>query len=73
MSIHENQQRQVDLLEVYHARELRTVLLREIRRLRDDERFLPGNGPARRRNIAAFYENMLLDCSHLLDYLGDYR
>lgn len=72
MSVHQNQHQLVDLLEVYHARELRQQLLREIRRLRDGDAFLPGSSDDRRRRTSAFYENMLLECSHLLDHLGDY-
>lgn len=61
----------VDLLEVYHAKALQTSLLREVRRLREEDLYLPGSDRLRREEISAFYESMLLTCTQLLEVLGD--
>ena len=61
----------VDLLEVYHAKALQTSLLREVRRLREDDQCLPGSDRLRREEVSAFYESMLLTCTQLLQVLGD--
>lgn len=61
----------VDLLEVYHAKSLQTTLLREVRRLREEEEYLPGSDRLRREEVSAFYESMLMTCTQLLQVLGD--
>ncbi len=60
----------VDLLEIYHARSLRDLLLREVRRLRIEEGVL-GLDPQRRREVHDFYESMLITSTELLYCLGD--
>ena len=61
----------IDLLEVYHAKALQTALLRQVRRLRDEEQGLPGSDRLRREEVSAFYESMLLTSTQLLQVLGD--
>ncbi len=61
----------IDLLEVFHARSMRTEILAQLRRLRDEDNVLPGSDPSRRQETIAFYEGMLLTCSALLRNLGD--
>jgi hypothetical protein len=68
----QSQYQLVDLLEVYHARSVQSALLREIRRLRLEDNFLPGSDRIRREEISAFYESMLLTSTQLLHVLGDY-
>jgi hypothetical protein len=44
---------------------------RELKRLRSDDHFLPGQDPMRRREIRAYYERMLITSIDLLEALGD--
>lgn len=60
----------VDLLEIYHARNLRNQLLREVRRLRVEDGVL-GLDPQRRREVHDYYESMLISSTELLYSLGD--
>jgi len=61
----------VDLLEIYHARSVRNRLVRELTRLDCDDSVLPGHDPARRAEVRAFYEAMLVTSNQLLHSLGD--
>jgi len=61
----------VDLLEIYHARSLRHQLIRELRRLADDEYCLPGTDLQRREEIRDYYESMLIMNTELLHSLGN--
>ena len=61
----------VDLLEVYHAKALQHELLRDMRRLRNEDQLLPESERLRRKEIAALYESMLVTCNRLLEQLGE--
>ncbi len=61
----------VDLLEIFHARTIRTNLVKELKRLRDHDGCLPGSDPQRRREICDYYESMLIMSAELLHSLGD--
>jgi hypothetical protein len=61
----------VDLLEIYHARQLRDQLLAQLRRLRVDDPLNPFQDEARRREVRSHYEDMLLTVADLLGELGD--
>jgi hypothetical protein len=61
----------VDLLEIYHARSLRNLLMRELARLDSHDSVPPGDDPARRAEIREFYESMLITSGGLLYSLGD--
>jgi hypothetical protein len=61
----------VDLLEIYHARSLRNLLVRELARLDSQDSVPPGHDPARRAEIREFYESMLITSGGLLYSLGD--
>ncbi|MFW6093814.1 MAG: hypothetical protein ACODAC_07560 [Pseudomonadota bacterium] len=61
----------VDLLEIYHARQLRDHLLEQLRRLRVHDPLNPFQDEARRRETRSYYEAMLLTVAELLDGLGD--
>jgi hypothetical protein len=65
-----SQHEMVDLLEIYHARNLREQLRRELRRLRLEEGVL-GLDPQRRREVYGYYESMLIATTELLYCLGD--
>ena len=60
----------VDLLEIYHARSLRNQLIRELRRLGDEEYCLPGTDLGRREEVRDYYEAMLIMNAELLHNLG---
>ncbi len=66
-----NDQRLVDLLEIYHARQVRDVLISQLRRLRAEDPLNPFLDEARRRETRNYYEAMLLTVAELLGGLGD--
>lgn len=66
-----NDQGLVDLLEIYHARQLRDQILEQLRRLRHHDPANPFQDAARRRDARGYYEAMLLTVAELLGSLGD--
>ncbi|MFU8817604.1 MAG: hypothetical protein ACNA7W_19840 [Pseudomonadales bacterium] len=66
-----NDQGLVDLLEIYHARQLRDRLLEQLRRLRVHDPSNPYQDVARRREARCHYETMLFTVAELLSGLGD--
>lgn len=66
-----NDQGLVDLLEIYHARQVRDQLLAQLRRLREDDPLNPFQDEGRRREVRGHYEDMLLIAADLLGGLGD--
>lgn len=66
-----NDERLVDLLEIYHARQLRDALISQLRRLRDDDPLNPFQDETRRLETRSSYEAMLLTVVELLQGLGD--
>jgi hypothetical protein len=66
-----NDQGLVDLLEIYHARQVRDQLLGQLRRLRSHDPSNPYQSPARRCEARSHYEAMLLVVAELLGGLGD--
>lgn len=66
-----NDQGLVDLLEIYHARQVRDQLLAQLRRLREDDPLNPFQDEGRRREVRGRYEDMLLITADLLGGLGD--
>jgi len=69
----QNQEGCVDLLEIYHARQMRGEILRQLRRLRRPDPVNPLVDYVRRRETRSYYEAMLLAVSELLKGLGDTR
>lgn len=69
--MHHNDQGLVDLLEIYHARQIRDQLLAQLRRLRAHDPLNPFQDEVRRREIRDHYEGMLLTVAGLLGSLGD--
>ncbi len=67
----DSKQDTIDLLEVFYARSIKKSLRCELDRLREDGNFLPETDAQRRLEIMAYYERMLLTCTHLLQQLGD--
>jgi len=61
----------VNILEIYHARQLRDVLLANLRRLRRDNPLDPFQDPIRREELCRYYEAILLTTAELLHGLGD--
>jgi hypothetical protein len=61
----------VDLLEIYHARQVRDQLLGQLRRLRTCDSANPYQNGARRHEARSHYEAMLLVVAELLGGLGD--
>ena len=66
-----NDQGLVDLLEIYHARQVRDLLLAQLRRLNEDDPENPLHDEARRRDTRSYYEAMLITAAELLSGLGD--
>jgi len=69
--MHHNDQGLVDLLEIYHARQMRDQLIAQMRRLRTVNPANPYQDPARRHEAHAHYETMVLILAELLVSLGD--
>ena len=67
----QNQQGVVDLLEVYHARQVRDEVIGQLRRLRAETQKLPIYDSAKRREIRGYYEALLLTVAELLHHIGD--
>jgi hypothetical protein len=67
----QNDQGLVDLLEIYHARQVRDQLLAQLRRLRVHDPSNPYHSAAHRREASTYYEAMLLTVAELLGGLGD--
>lgn len=66
-----NDQGLVDLLEIYHARQVRDLVLSQLRRLRVQDPLNPFQDEGRRRELQGCYEAMLLIAAELLGGLGD--
>ncbi len=66
-----NDQGLVDLLEIYHARQVRDLILGQLRRLRVHDPLNPFQDEGRRREMQSYYEAMLLTVAELLGGLGD--
>ncbi len=66
-----NDQGLVDLLEIYHARQVRDQLLSQLRRLRAHDPLNPFQDELRRRELRGYYETMLLTVAEMLGGLGD--
>ena len=69
----QNQEGIVDLLEIYHARQMRHEIMAQLRRLRRVDPENPLFDYARRRETRSYYEAMLLAVGELLKSLGDVR
>ena len=63
----------VDLLEIFHARQLKTQILAQLRRLTDENQHLPLHMIARRREVVRYYEALLLTVVDMLHQLGDHE
>ncbi|MDH3641661.1 MAG: hypothetical protein OES38_06175 [Gammaproteobacteria bacterium] len=68
---HQNDQGLIDLLEIYHARQLRDDILTHLRRLRLENPMDPFQDHVRKREIRSYYEAGLLTIAELLRTLGD--
>jgi hypothetical protein len=66
-----NDQGLVDLLEIYHARQVRDKILHQLQRLRVNDPLNPFQDDVRRREMQSYYEAMLLTVAELLGGLGD--
>lgn len=67
----QNQQGLVDLLEIYHARQLRDQIILQLRRLRRSSDQVPPHEQARRREVRGYYEALLLTVAELQHQMGD--
>ena len=67
----QNQQGSVDLLEIYHARQLRDQIIVQLRRLRSSADQFPPCERGRRREVRGYYEALLLTVAELQHQMGD--
>lgn len=67
----QNELGMVDLLEIYHARQLQNHILAQLRRLTSDKQHLPINDLSRRRAVLQYYEALLMTVAELLHQMGD--
>ena len=63
----------VDLLEIYHARQLGNEIIMQLRRLRSNSDVMPLDHQFRKREIRGYYEALLLTVAELQHQLGDDR
>ena len=61
----------VDLIEIYHARQVRDQIVSQLRRLRVEARSCPDIDTARRIETMSYYEALLITVAELLHTLGD--
>ena len=61
----------VDLIEIYHARQLRSQIITQLRRLRQANPDIPLDELEKRREIRRYYEAMLITIAELGELLGD--
>ena len=71
MTMEQNQQGVVDLLEIYHARKLRDEIIGQLRRIRTNSDQTPLDDDHRRYEIRGYYEALLLTVAELLQQMGD--
>jgi hypothetical protein len=67
----QNDQGLVDLLEIFHARQIRDQIIEQLRRLRIHDPMNPFHDEGRRVRARGQYESMLLAVAELLGDLGD--
>lgn len=67
----QDEQGMVDLLEIYHARQLQNHIVQQLRRLRKDSQHLPLDDLNRKREVVRYYEALLLTVDELLHQMGD--
>ncbi len=67
----QNQQGLVDLLEIYHARQVRDQIVAQLRRLRTSSDQLSLHEQSRRREVRGYYEALLLTVAELQQQMGD--
>lgn len=67
----QNQQRLVDLLEIYHARQTQAHIVSQLKRLRSANQELPIGELPRKREVIGYYEALLLTVAELQHSLGD--
>ena len=63
----------VDLLEIFHGRQLKEQILVQLRRLNDENQQLPLQMIAKRREVVRYYEALLLTVVDMLHQLGDHE
>lgn len=67
----QNREDTVDLLEIYHARQVRDVIISQLRRLRGRAEYLPEPEQMRRQEVRGYYEALLLTVAELQHHMGD--
>ena len=67
----DNQDGYVDLLEIYHARQLRDQIIAQLRRLRASGDRLSLAEQTHRREVRGYYEALLLTVAELQHLTGD--
>lgn len=68
---HNQQPNAVDLLEIYHARQMRDQIISQLRRIRSSNEGLPIDHGMHKRQIRGYYEALLLTVAELLHRMGD--
>ena len=67
----QNREDTVDLLEIYHARQVRDVIISQLQRLRGPADYLPEPDRMRRLEVRGYYEALLLTVAELQHHMGD--
>ena len=61
----------VDILEIYHARQLQQQILGQLKRLRNNDQHTPLCDLGRKREVVAYYEALLITVAEMLHQMGD--
>lgn len=61
----------VDILEIYHARQVRDGILAQLKRLRSQHQHLPIHEVSRHKEVVRYYEALLLTVAEMLQQMGD--
>ena len=62
---------EIDLLEIYHARQLRDSIIAQLNRLRCADQAVSLDGRSHRHEVCGYYKALLLTTAELLQELGD--
>ena len=61
----------VDLMEIYHARQLRDQILTQLKRVTADNQQLALQDIGKKRELAGYYQALLITTVELLQQIGD--
>ena len=61
----------VDLLEIYHARQMQRQIMNQLQRLQSEDHQVPLSEVAFKCEVVAYYETLLITVAEMLHQMGD--